>query len=239
MRYPSRPRCIGLTILVTLCLGLSLNAQTSFPLQKVGVWETERDLVFFYTFYASPLIIVNKTVYIPHHKCVELRGYGGTYMLRDLAGNVVLKSEGGDIVEKASDGEHAERTQGVDSDSKMTDGEQNSRSQDAEIDAKNQAGVIDLKQKEEALDLRQEDGSDIQKNNDGAEDQREMEGEHEQRDGSEAAEQKSFGGVTLYIKCMPDNGRMDLINFLSSAPLYLYDIHGLQEVKSFDIMYEQ
>ena len=97
MKKRWRNACIGL---IGLLITFQTQAQASYPLKKIGKWENESDLAYYYASYASPLLIINTTVYLPHDKCVEVRRYGGSYATKDLEGNIIIKSEGADSAEK-------------------------------------------------------------------------------------------------------------------------------------------
>ena len=99
--------------------------------------------------------------------------------------------------------------------------------------------MINLRQQEEETAIRRGDGTGEEKDTGGADAEKVMEGTQETRTGSAAGNQKTFDGVTLYIRCMPDNEKLDLINFFGRGSLYLYDIHGLKAVNAVDIIYEE
>lgn len=236
MKKRWRNACIGL---IGLLITFQTQAQASYPLKKIGKWENESDLAYYYASYASPLLIINTTVYLPHDKCVEVRSYGGSYATKDLEGNIIIKSEGADSAEKEMEGAQDEKSHGVDSDAKTGSGDEARKSRGAEMEQKDQSGVIVQRQQEEEIAIRSGDGASDVKDMSGTDAEKVMEGTQEIRTGSAAGNQKTFGGVTLYIRCMPNNDKLDLTNFFGRGSLYLYDIHGMRAVNAVDIIYEE
>jgi hypothetical protein len=156
-----------------------------------------------------------------------------------MEGNIVVKSEGADFAEKDIEGAQDEKNQGEDSDAKTASGDEGRKSRGAEMEQKDQSGVVDLRQQEEEIAIRKGAGTGDEKDTGGADADKVMEGAQDSRTTSATGDQKTFGGVTLYIRCMPDKDKMDLTNYFGRGSLYLYDIHGFREVSAVDIIYEE
>ncbi len=243
-------------------LGLSVvpsedtYAQASFPMKKIGVWGSEVDLAYYYAVHASPLIIVNRTVYLPDSRCVVLRHYGGSYLAKDLEGNLVTRTDGGDVEAKAFEGGEDERSGGAAVDSRTDDGEMDTKSAGFGDAKKDHAGETEKRQQAEEVITRSGDGSSEIKTADGSNEikttggdgdarsddgsgtEKIMDGAHESRNANATSDNKMYDGITLFIRCRPDQGNIDLVNYLSRQYVKLYDINGLSQVNAEDIQYE-